>query len=120
MSLWRPNTRTEWWLAFVASLVLVPFGFSMGGMLLAQSLDAPLFYPAGILAAPVLACYLISYTRIHWGAKVLLICIAFAGIAFSYLPRSSCGEDVPQKVQRGAASEERNSVGGCNGPSRKT
>lgn len=85
----------------------------MAGILLAQSLNAPLFYPAGILAAPVFSCYLISHTRMHLVAKVLFICAAFAGIAFSYLPRSSCGEEDSLNVKGSAVVEGKTNEGGC-------
>ena len=120
MNLWRPKSRTEWWLAFAASLSFVPFTLSMAGILLAQSLNAPLFYPAGILAAPVFAGYLISHTRMRLVVKVLFICAAFAGIAFSYLPRSSCGEEDSLNIKGGAVTEGKTGEGGCNVLSQKT
>lgn len=83
--------------------------------MLAQSLDFPMLYPAGLFVAPVFACYLLGLTRIPMLAKVLLIPAVFASIAFSYLPRSSCSEEDSPQVEEGVVHEGKTGEVSCNG-----
>lgn len=93
LPLWRPKNRTEWWLAFLTSLTAIPFAFVMVGLGAAQTLNIPQLYLIGLVAGPIFSCYLLGVTRLPLPVKIIAIPIVFAAISFTYLPRSSCGEE---------------------------
>jgi len=93
MTLWRPKNRTEWWLAFVASLTAIPFMLNIAGIGISQALDFPAIYLFGLVVGPIYSCYLLAVTRLPTVSKVIVIPLLFAAIGFTYLPRSTCGDE---------------------------
>lgn len=112
MNLWRPPTRTLWWIAFVASLIVVPTA-----VVLVAILFVPFLFPLILLLAPLAACYLIAVTRLAIAVRVALVAVLFVGIAYLYLPRSTCGPDEAPDASDGrnvVATDARKRYG-CNG-----
>lgn len=112
MSLWQPKNRAEWWFAFAGALLVLAPAVSLGGVGIAQSLNAAHLSWLGPLAAPVPAAYLVLVSRLRWLWKLLLLPALAAVVAFACVPRSSCGDEDqmpnPQLTQHVE-------VHGCNG-----
>lgn len=92
MILWRPKNRGEWWFAFVGALVVLAPALSFGGIAIAQHLQAEdlSFLGPVVAAQPAIYLVLVSRLRLLW--KALLVPVLAVGLAFIYVPRSSCGD----------------------------
>jgi len=81
MKLWRPPNRTSWWLAFLATLLMVPAAIVFVGIAFPS-----LLYPVALLLVPIPACYLVAVTRLHIAGRAILVLVLFMGIAYLCLP----------------------------------
>lgn len=94
MTLWRPRTRTAWWVAFTASSILVPVLIALTSLIAGQLMGNVLvFYIVSLLLAPIAGCYLLVVTRLPFLAKVILIPVFFVTFVYMYAPRSRCGDE---------------------------
>lgn len=92
--MWRPRTRTAWWVAFTASTFLVPLLVALTSLMVGQLVGKVfVFHVVTLLLTPIAGCYLLAVTRRPLFVKVILIPVFFVTIAYMYSPRSRCGDE---------------------------